>query len=918
MESAMRQSTSKLINASQEFPRLPSLLAIFFAMLHPLFGEKPLTPYPHPMAGTFTAGTTDLGSIIYPNGGMWPLDQWPIGLEASASVVVGDASLQSVLVGCFTAPSQIVKINTSIWDMPMERGGAILLAAGENNVNCAVYDPLTQCALFGTNTTPGRIIKVAMGSGARPVRIGAVTLSAGENSLRCAAIDSTGQYAWFGTSTSPGKIIKIRIGGASEAPQRLGALTLDTGENLLSSAIRLPDGVHLLFGTATSPGRIVKVARGVGDALPTRVTALTLNTGENSPGAAVMDVPADQVLYSAGTKLIKIDPAAGTNPPIRLNATDLIPGGVTGAAFDPSSGTTLWTGSAGKLFKFLTQSAANPPLLISDLILDWPYAIQSRGVVPLDGDRAFVTHVTHGTKIAIGGPMFAINQINDLVYRSASPYGLGWTVFNSSLNLLATLGGYSWSDKFFMGEPGDEPIYVGESGPYADPSSVVLDQSRNHIWAGNITSDFLFPFVTTVYSVTPGDLTNPPAFIGTASVGFHRTNYMLALDETEDYGLAWGPYSPGDGLFNPDTDPARLYKFGLGNELTQPEMMSFHNVGNTAWIESCLLDTANDYAYLGLNSSSFRGIRKRKIEPGTQGIRSTGELSFASEQGAPAQIEGDFSRSLALVFSQPYAAPGIPRIISISLSPNDNAPTKLTEFVLDDADDASVAIIIDPSAAIAWVATTEPSKIIKLKYGSGATPMIKLGELTREPELFEFFADLQKGWGTALGNYDEPGATVSFMDQFSLGAKGLLKGTKCVMTERGEIEDFHFFSHSPNGKVRLSIYDDSTPRRRLWNSGWITNLADSAELIVPVSQGWPTSLIINAGNYWLCWEVDTNSHVASHVNGITGDGFTARTYNALLPLTLSDSQLTQTAEKWTLYLTYGMLSNEVRDWAVFQ
>src|SRR3990167_5867913 len=150
----------------------------------------------------------------------------------------------------------------------------------EINLLSGVVDTANGYAYFGTDTSPGRVIKVALGAGAAaPTRVGAVTLNSGENSLFSAVVDPANGYAYFGTDTSPGRVVKVALGASAAAPTRVGAVTLNSGENSLFSAVIDPANGYAYFGTSTSPGRVVKIALGAGAAAPTRVGTVTLNSG---------------------------------------------------------------------------------------------------------------------------------------------------------------------------------------------------------------------------------------------------------------------------------------------------------------------------------------------------------------------------------------------------------------------------------------------------------------------------------------------------------------------------------------------------------------------------------------------------------------------------------------------------------------
>ena len=71
---------------------------------------------------------------------------------------------------------------------------------------------------------------------------GTVTLDAGENYLTSSSAGATTRM-YFGTQTSPGRVVKLAYGTLT----RTAALTLNTGENNLTSAVS--DGTYSYFGT---------------------------------------------------------------------------------------------------------------------------------------------------------------------------------------------------------------------------------------------------------------------------------------------------------------------------------------------------------------------------------------------------------------------------------------------------------------------------------------------------------------------------------------------------------------------------------------------------------------------------------------------------------------------------------------------
>ena len=69
----------------------------------------------------------------------------------------------------------------------------------------------------------------------------------GESEIVSAVIDTLNGYAYFGTETTPGKVIKVSLGSGSALPTRIGTLTLDTRENDLYTAVIDPSNGCLLW-----------------------------------------------------------------------------------------------------------------------------------------------------------------------------------------------------------------------------------------------------------------------------------------------------------------------------------------------------------------------------------------------------------------------------------------------------------------------------------------------------------------------------------------------------------------------------------------------------------------------------------------------------------------------------------------------
>ena len=229
-------------------------------------------------------------------------------------------------------------------DAGMARVGGEVLGGAEKSLISGVIDLAGGYAYFGTYTSPGIVVKVALGSGSDlPTRVGAVTLNSGEDVLTNAVIDPPNGYAYFGTYTSPGIVVKVALGSGSNPPTRVGAVTLNSGEGSLSSAVIDPAGGYAYFGTSIVTGIVVKVALGSGSNPPTRVGAVILDSDESFLDSAVID-PDDGYAYF-GTQgnfpsIVKVDLGSGSNPPTRVGGAAILNNGegvLTTAVIDPDN-----------------------------------------------------------------------------------------------------------------------------------------------------------------------------------------------------------------------------------------------------------------------------------------------------------------------------------------------------------------------------------------------------------------------------------------------------------------------------------------------------------------------------------------------------------------------------------------------------
>ncbi len=322
-------------------------------------------------------GNNVIGSATYPNGGMRRLDK----ATATANLfrcATGDTTTGYAYFGTDTSPGTIVKVAMGAGSTPPAQVATLTLPAGDNQLSSVIIDTANSYAYFGTYTRPGRVIKVALGAGAAaPTRIGAATLPLDEDYLTCATGNPATGYALFGTDTSPGRVVKVAVGVGAAAPSRAGAAILLAGESNLRSAVSDMAEGYAYFGTNTSPGRVVKVLIGAGAAAPSWTASLTLPAGDDMLTSAVADAVSNYAYFGTGTALgrvVKVALGTGSAAPTLVGALVLNTGEgpLTSARLDLAAGHVYFgTGtSPGTVVKVALGAGAALPTRIAALTLN--------------------------------------------------------------------------------------------------------------------------------------------------------------------------------------------------------------------------------------------------------------------------------------------------------------------------------------------------------------------------------------------------------------------------------------------------------------------------------------------------------------------------------------------------------------------
>ena len=234
----------------------------------------------------------------------------PPGEHNFRSAVIDPASGHAWFGTAVVQPGKIVKVALGTGNAPPTRTGATVARADEWDFQSAVVDSAGDYALFGTGQyfgetgAGGKIVKVALGAGgAAPARVSALSLPTGEEALHCAVADPASGYAWFGSGGpffAQGSVVKVAFESGAAAPRRIGAALMQAGETPLGgAAIDVPAG-YAVFGSGAT--RIIKVALGAGENPPTRVGGLELPPDENTLHCAGADAANGLAYFGTSTQ----------------------------------------------------------------------------------------------------------------------------------------------------------------------------------------------------------------------------------------------------------------------------------------------------------------------------------------------------------------------------------------------------------------------------------------------------------------------------------------------------------------------------------------------------------------------------------------------------------------------------------------
>jgi hypothetical protein len=316
-------------------------------------------------------------------------------------------------------------------------------------------------------------------------------------------------------------------------------------------------------------------------------------------------------------------------------------------------------------------------------------------------------------------------------------------------------------------------------------------------------------------------------------------------------------------------------------------------------LRSGVIDAANGYAYFGTSTSPGQVV-KVALGSGAATPTRTGAVTLDAGENSLCSAVIDAAAGYAYFGTDTW--PGL--VVKVALGSGAATPTRTSAVTLNTGESNLYSAVIDAANGYAYFGTnTSPGRVVKVALGSGTAAPTRTGAVTLntgESSLYSAVIDAANGYAY-FGTQTSPSCLV----RVAASHKGCLRATKMTLPEvAASVDEMRFYSHAAAGNLRLALYDNNEPKNLLWESGAVANTAAGADLAVAISAGTPSSLAIPAGTYWLAWQTDSASAVASYTAGSAGDGFLSPLGFGAAPASLASEALQNTSERWTQYVVY--------------
>jgi len=477
----------------------------------------------------------------------------------------------------------------------------------------------------------------------------------------------------------------------------------------------------------------------------------------------------------------------------------------------------------------------------------------------------------------------------------------------------------------------DSSIFSGESGVYV----IAYNPSTNMALLGcNSTTP------ATVVQVDMGSITTPPTRIGAVQLNAGEGPLTVGVFDSVNNVALFGT----DNM----STPATVVKVAFGTGGAGPTRVGAVtlNAGETR-LYSAVIDPSSGQALFGTFTSPGVVV---KINVNAAGAAPTRVNATSLLTGEDSLVSAVFDSGSGTALFGTYTSPG--KVVKVTMNGVGVAPSRSNALMLNAGENILTCATQNLNTGEVLFGTdTNPGQVIKVGYGLPSSPPSRIGAVTLnsgENGLYCASADETHGvamFGTKAGsasavkiNFNAAGVTptregaaqlpngqngfvASYFDSFNsrfviapsissgtqlhsivYSPQGFIAGTAVDLPEAATVNEVRFFSHVGSSAVRLGIYDVN--KKLLWETSSHVLTSASTELVAPISNGTPSSLILPAGKYFLAFQVSTPDAVPSFTAGTQGDGFVFFQDFNPFTATLPAGAVTATASRYTEYITY--------------
>lgn len=255
------------------------------------------------------------------------------------------------------------------------------------------------------------------------------------------------------------------------------------------------------------------------------------------------------------------------------------------------------------------------------------------------------------------------------------------------------------------------------------------------------------------------------------------------------------------------------------------------------------------------------------------------------------------------------------QLVRVGFPGDDPVPSLVSNLPMGASNYGMTSMVASPRDRRGWSALALGNKVVQFDLDdpqtTGTAEILIPGPPIIEPRHAAFDDD------SGIAMFSSPKSRTHQLTFFRVATRpdlrGAMRGTRFQLDGTSQVTHAHLWSHADRGRARLAIYSDTDPRVLAWDSGDIAVTADEAALRVPVHP----PLKLPAGDYWLCWQIDTAAGVPSHAPGDPGDSFElAQAYGAP-PQTFPASAAPPTADRWTAWVSFNGAS-EIVAWSLYE